>query len=320
MKHLILLTTLFVTTLTFAGQKELEIQIYRPDSVKVDSNLGSKSMVYFSFPNANDLSGTSITYSFDDVEGEHSLITNQGDLKLETIAESHSLQFYYSPDYYEEYGVIHIEAGKHYYFSINFTPAEMMILTEKPVIYLYPQEERNVQVKVNPAGEFTFTYPKYENGWDVLASPDGKLIVDDQSYNYLFWEASEQLSIEEIDFNTGFTVPGLDVTAFLEEKLTDAGLNGTERADFITFWGPRMASHEDVFLQFKFNEECDQFGELEIEPKPDNVYRIYVVWQPIDQLRIAPRAQEIPVMNREGFTVLEWGGQELPSTTMVRTL
>lgn len=81
-----------------------------------------------------------------------------------------------------------------------------------------------------------------------------------------------------------------------------------------------MAAHDDVFLQFQFNKECDRYAELEIDPKPDNVYRIYMIWQPVDQLRIAPEAQEIPVMNRDGFTVLEWGGQELPSTKLVRTL
>lgn len=320
MKHLILFIALIATSFSYAGQKELEIPILTPDSMLVDSSLGNKTMVYFKFPNANDLTGTSIQYSLDGVEGEHSLITNQGDLTLETTGGWHDLQFYYSSEYYEEYTGINVQPGHHYYFSVYFTPSDVMILTEKPVIYLYPEEKQNVSVKVEPAGEFTFTYPSYENGWEVLASPDGKLTVDDQSYNYLFWEASEKLDLEDIDFNVGFTVPGCDVTGFLEEKLMDAGLNGKERADFITFWAPRMASHDDVFLQFHFNEECDRFGELEITPKPDNVYRIYVIWQPVDQLRVAPSPQEIPAMNREGFTVLEWGGQELPSSKMVRTL
>lgn len=320
MKHLLFLAIVLSTTLAFAGQKETEIAILTPDSVVVDPTLDSTAIAYFNFPDAADLSGTSISYSIDDMEGQHSLVTNQGYLQLETTAGWHRLQFYYSPKYHEEYTSMNLEAGKRYYFTVSFIPAEMMIMSEKPVIYLYPEKVQNVQVSVAPVGEFTFTYPAYHDGWDVLAQPNGTLEVDSQSYNYLFWEASQQLTLEEIDFNVGFTVSGDDVTDFLERTLTNAGLNGKERADFITFWAPRMAVHNDVFLQFHTNEDCNRFATLDISPKPNNLYRIYVIWQPIDQLRIAPKPQEISKMNRDGFTVLEWGGQELPSTQMIRTL
>ncbi len=320
MKQLILFTALLISSISFAEVAELEFPILAPDSVVEDPSLDSTCIAYFKFPNANDLSSLSIAYSIDGEAGEFPLVTGLESLAIETTPGWHELQFYFSSEYYEEYTNINVEAGKQYYFSVYFTPAEVMIMTEKPVIYLYPEEEQNVQVNVEPAGEFTFTYPEYNDGWDVLASPNGKLMVDGESYNYLFWEASDRLSIEENDLNVGFTVSGSNVTEFLEEKLTEAGLNGTERADFITFWAPRMTSHDDVFLQFQFNEECDQFGELEITPTPDNIYRIYIIWQPVDQLRIAPTPQEIPIMNRNGFTVLEWGGQELPSTKMIRTL
>lgn len=320
MKYLILLSLSFTAFFSFAEHEEFEIAILSPDSVLADSNLGDRVIMHFVFPNANDLSSVTIQFAIDGTGGTHSLVTNQKELKLETTEGYHNLQFYYSPGFYEEYTSASVEAGNHYYYSVYFRSSEIMIMTEKPVIYLYPREEQNVQVKVDPAGEFTFTYPKYENGWNVVASPEGTLTVDGDTYNYLFWEASDRLALEEIDFNVGFTVPGTDITSFLEEKLSDVGLNGKERADFITFWGPRMAGHDDVFLQFQFNEECDRFGTLEIAPKPDNIYRIYVIWQPVEQLRIAPQPQEIPAMNREGFTVLEWGGQELPSSNIVRTL
>lgn len=320
MKQLFFIASLFVSSLSLAGQSEVEIPYLIPDSIIIDSSLDSTSLLYFNFPNATDLSSLSISYSLDGVQGEHSLVTNQGDLQLEATAGHHELQFFYSSEYYEEYTTINIEAGRRYYYSVYFTSSEMIILTEKPVIYLYPEKEQEVQVNVDPAGEFTFTYPKYNDGWKVLAAPNGKLTIDENTYNYLFWEASDRLTLDEVDLNVGFTVAGSDITRFLEEKLTQSGLNSKERADFITFWGPRMASHDDVFLQFQFNKECDRYAELEIDPKPDNVYRIYMIWQPVDQLRIAPEAQEIPVMNRDGFTVLEWGGQELPSTKLVRTL
>jgi hypothetical protein len=49
----------------------------------------------------------------------------------------------------------------------------------KPVIYLYPEKEEEVYVKLNFNGELKVTYPKYDesiSGWKVKASPDGKLV------------------------------------------------------------------------------------------------------------------------------------------------
>lgn len=45
----------------------------------------------------------------------------------------------------------------------------------KPVIYLYPEEETQVSVRLDFDGELTSTYPSYEDGWTVDASPDGTL-------------------------------------------------------------------------------------------------------------------------------------------------
>lgn len=59
----------------------------------------------------------------------------------------------------------------------------------KPVIYLYPEKKTAVTVKLNYAGELTCTYPAYNDGWKVSASPDGTLTdAAGQTYNYLYWE------------------------------------------------------------------------------------------------------------------------------------
>lgn len=42
-------------------------------------------------------------------------------------------------------------------------------LTEKPVIYLYPEQKTAVSVSLDYAGTLTATYPAYENGWHVTA-------------------------------------------------------------------------------------------------------------------------------------------------------
>ena len=46
---------------------------------------------------------------------------------------------------------------------------------EKPVIYLYPEEETEVTVTLDFDGTLTSTYPDYGDGWTVTARPGGTL-------------------------------------------------------------------------------------------------------------------------------------------------
>ena len=47
---------------------------------------------------------------------------------------------------------------------------------EKPVIYLYPETEQEIEVELDYAGELTCTYPEYQDGWHIVAQPDGTLV------------------------------------------------------------------------------------------------------------------------------------------------
>lgn len=87
----------------------------------------------------------------------------------------------------------------------------------KPVIYLYPEKEMQVSVDLTLDGKLTCTYPAYNNGWTVTASPDGTLVdAKGQTYNYLYWEGE---TYAQYDLSKGFCVKGEDTTAFLEDAL-----------------------------------------------------------------------------------------------------
>ena len=75
----------------------------------------------------------------------------------------------------------------------------------KPVVYLYPEEETQVTVQLDYAGELTCTYPAYNDGWTVTASPDGTLTDGEgQTYSYLYWEGKDNVEYDyEIDAATG---------------------------------------------------------------------------------------------------------------------
>src|SRR5690554_1931397 len=67
-------------------------------------------------------------------------------------------------------------------------------VVKKPVIYLYPEDEKVVTVKLQYDGELICTYPEYKDGWEVITKPDGTLIniEDNMEYSYLFWEGNSR--------------------------------------------------------------------------------------------------------------------------------
>ena len=93
---------------------------------------------------------------------------------------------------------------------------------EKPVIYLYPEAETDVTVRLDYAGDLTCTYPAYDGAWRVAAAPDGTLTDErGQTYRYLYWEGTDNV---QYDFSEGFCVPGSETAAFLEDALAQLGL------------------------------------------------------------------------------------------------
>ena len=180
--------------------------------------------------------------------------------------------------------------------------------SEKPVIYLYPEQAQEVYVRLELDGEFTCTYPEYDNGWKVKAYPDGTLLDQDtgKEYNYLFWEGTSET---EYDLSRGFVVEGKDTAEFLEEKLAYLGLNEKERNEFIVYWLPRMEDNKYNLITFQ-GEDYTEHAKLKISPEPDSILRVFMVYKPLDKAIDIPE-QELEPFEREGFTVIEWGGAEM---------
>ena len=180
--------------------------------------------------------------------------------------------------------------------------------SEKPVIYLYPEQAQEVYVQLELDGEFTCTYPEYDNGWKVKAYPDGTLRdqVTGKEYNYLFWEGTSET---EYDLSRGFVVEGKDTAGFLEEKLAYLGLNEKERNEFIVYWLPRMEDNKYNLITFQ-GKAYTEHAKLKISPEPDSILRVFMVYKPLDKAIDIPE-QELEPFEREGFTVIEWGGAEM---------
>ncbi len=177
----------------------------------------------------------------------------------------------------------------------------------KPVIYLYPESEMKISVKLDYAGVLTCTYPEYNNGWEVIAAPDGTLTdKNGQIYNYLYWEG---ISGTEYDFSKGYCVAGEDTAAFLEEALAKLGLNRREANEFIVYWLPIMQENPYNIISFQ-TDVYTEAAKLEVNPAPDTLIRVFMAWQSADDFVEIPE-QELVAPERTGFTVVEWGGAEI---------
>ena len=181
-------------------------------------------------------------------------------------------------------------------------------VAEKPVIYLYPETETDVHVELDFNGELTCTYPAYENGWNVTATPDGTLTDETgREYYALYWEGVTDTAF---DLSAGFCVAGNDTAAFLEEKLAALGLTDREANEFIMYWLPKMQENAYNLVSFQF-ETYTETAELTVTPTPDTVIRVYMVYKPLDKDIEIPEQILPETPARNGFTVVEWGGTKL---------
>ena len=179
----------------------------------------------------------------------------------------------------------------------------------KPVIYLYPEKETEVSVRLDYDGALTCAYPAYDGAWTVTAAPDGTLTDEaGQTYNYLYWEG---VTRTEYNFSRGFCVPGADTAAFLEDALSRLGLTRREANEFIVYWLPRMEPSPYNLIAFQADAYTDH-ARLTVTPEPDSLLRVFMAWKPLEAPMDLP-AQELPAFKRTGFTVVEWGGAELSS-------
>lgn len=177
----------------------------------------------------------------------------------------------------------------------------------KPVIYLYPEKETDVSVKVF-VDEFTKTVPEYNDGWLVHAYPNGRLYnyADGLDYPYLFWEGHKKGGISA---DRGFVVPRDDLRGFLKDSLSKMGLSRSETSDFMDFWLSKMLDNSEryFFISFLGTSDFNRVAPLAIDPKPDTLLRVFMYYHPTNTF-LNVRAQKLEAPARRGFTVVEWGG------------
>lgn len=197
---------------------------------------------------------------------------------------------------------------------------KMQYGNDKPVIYLYHPDSTNFTIDLDLKVTKTFTYP-LENAKGNHVTWTGKVVdnqieIDGKKYPYLFWEGESNVLPKIED---GFCISGKETVSFLEEKLTAIGLNQTEKTDFITYWAPKMIKNEFNTIHFKLEENYDEIAEINVSPAPEAMLRLYMYYTPAQEYESIPE-QILSTFERKGFTLVEWGGSELPMGIKITSL
>ena len=175
----------------------------------------------------------------------------------------------------------------------------------KPILYLYPEEETNVEVTFEKPKLLETTYPKFKEKWEVTAKPNGDLTDKDGKYYYgLYWDETQ---VHFTNFEEGFYVTKDDAIDFLEEKLSIIGLNDRERNEFIMYWLPILEKNEKSLVYFELTNERESVNKINITPTPDSLLRIVIHIKKVDK-KVNIKEEKLTTFERVGFTAVEWGG------------
>ncbi len=179
---------------------------------------------------------------------------------------------------------------------------------KKPILYLYPKETTDIQVKLQYPERITTQYPKYgADGWKVTAQPNGDLTdAQGKKYYAIYWEESKP---EAVDFSQGFYVEKDRAADFLEAKLTEIGLNDRERNEFIMYWLPKLEENPASLVSFVLTEDLQQTNELKIYPAPDSLLRVHIHIKSTTK-NTNPIPQTFAKFDRQDFSAVEWGGTD----------
>ena len=205
----------------------------------------------------------------------------------------------------------------------------------KPVIYLYPIKPTQVRIGFGSIPKFGLDIPTYgPTGWDVLAQPDGELTdlqpqltdcaaidstatgseyaqdaCEHNDYPYLYWEG--QATNPYPTPTGGWIISQSQISSFLSSKLTEIGLTTKEENDMMSYWVPQLLQKNAPYYQISFFQtaQMNQFIPMWVIPKPDTTIRVFLDWSPLSAMpAIQPQPEALKHIDRQGFTVVEWGG------------
>jgi len=79
----------------------------------------------------------------------------------------------------------------------------------------------------------------------------------------------------------------------------------------LAYWLPELTSKNAPYYKIDFLQtaEMNRIAPMHINPSPDSIFRLFLDWSPLAQApAVTPQPQVLNHVQRNGFTVVEWGG------------
>lgn len=183
------------------------------------------------------------------------------------------------------------------------------VTVDKPVMYIYPIKEMDLNIKLGNSNLLSTTYPEYNSGWNVHVDENGNIYDYNTKRNYysLFWDAKDDT---KINTKEGFVISKEETVNFLEEKLEYLGLNEREIEEFIIYWLPQLNKNNYNYIRFRTIDEINNYMPLYFDKKPDTLIRVIMDFKGLDK-KINVKEQKLEKVTRSGYTIVEWGGRNL---------
>ena len=183
------------------------------------------------------------------------------------------------------------------------------VTVDKPVMYIYPIKEMDLNIKLGNSNLLSTTYPEYNSGWNVHVDENGNIYDYNTKRNYysLFWDAKDDT---KINTKEGFVISKEETVNFLEEKLEYLGLNEREIEEFIIYWLPQLNKNNYNYIRFRTIDEINDYMPLYFDKKPDTLIRVIMDFKGLDK-KINVKEQKLKKVTRSGYTIVEWGGRNL---------
>lgn len=173
---------------------------------------------------------------------------------------------------------------------------------KKPALYLYPEKEQIVKVKLAPKGDITKAIPPYKGEWIVKVTPSGKI---NNQYDYLFYEV--RLEKPYPLTNTGWVVPYYELSKWFDIYLPKLGLNKKETDDFKDYWLKELKPYRYYEIRYMDEKFLSENLYINIDPKPDTFIRVFLYFKGTNSKRSLSEPK-IVKKDRKGLTAVEWGG------------
>lgn len=173
----------------------------------------------------------------------------------------------------------------------------------KPNLYIYPNQTLTLSVEIlfPNGGKILESIPEYQNSWNVIVNPNGKI---NDTYDYLFYEC-KMANLTQKEY--GWVIERTNLKDFFIENLTTSGFNKNETNDFVEYWLPLLTDYKYFEIYPQYKSTLDEMVKINFSIEPEYFYRLHYLIKGRNNNQVDLVKPNIENAKRENYFAVEWG-------------